>query len=173
MCASSFQPFYYLPTQEINLFCLLCILLYSLFLSLNWTWAAESQRGVQWKAEKGRRRMKEKELGRWWALRQLRPAEPFQLAHNCSPATEALLSIRIFPLSLAPLLKHKRGEQAWAGIIGSFLSPSAMCKDNNNGRESGGEMIQSEIFTCSLQRGLCSFQSMLMCVRFQSATVKL
>lgn len=45
-------------------------------------------------------REKEKELCRWWALQQLRATEPFQLAHNCSPATEALLSIRIFPLSL-------------------------------------------------------------------------
>lgn len=49
--------------------------------------------------------MKEKELGRWWAPLRLQPAEPFQLAHNRSAATEALLSIRIFPL-LFPLFKR-------------------------------------------------------------------
>lgn len=32
-------------------------------------------------------------------------------------------------------------------------------------------MIQSAIFTCSLQRRLCSFQSMLMSVHLQSGTV--
>lgn len=55
--------------------------------------------------------MKEKGLGRWWAPLRLQPAEPFQLAHNRSAATEALLSIRIFPLS-SPSLNDKRGEQA-------------------------------------------------------------
>lgn len=82
--------------------------------------------------------MKEKELGRWWAPPQLQPAESFQLAHNCSAATEALLSIRIFPLS-SPSLNDKRGEQAWPGIIGSFLSASAMCEDRNNGKDREGK----------------------------------
>lgn len=82
--------------------------------------------------------MKEKELSRWWALPQLQPAEPFQLAHNCSAATEALLSIRIFPFS-SPSLNDKRGEQAWAGIIGSFLSASAIYEDSNNGRDWEGK----------------------------------
>lgn len=88
--------------------------------------------------QRERGEMKEKELGRWWAPPQLQPAEPFQLAHNCSAATEALLSIRIFPFS-SPSLNDKRGEQAWAGIIGSFLSASAMCEDSNNGRDWEGK----------------------------------
>lgn len=35
----------------------------------------------------------------------------------------------------SPSLNDKRGEQAWAGIIGSFLSAPAMCEDSNNGRD--------------------------------------
>lgn len=42
------------------------------------------------------------------------------------------------PLS-SPSLNDKRGEQAWAGIIGSFLSASAMCEDRNNGRDREGK----------------------------------
>lgn len=101
--------------------------------------------------------MKEKELGRWWAPLQLRPAESFQLAHK-------LLRLPLRPCfpseycpALPPSFKDKRGEQAWAGIIG-FLS---FCLCHVWGQEQwqgqGGETIQSEIFTCSLQPQLCSF----------------
>lgn len=72
--------------------------------------------------EKGE--MKEKELFSWHT--------------TAKAATEALLSIRIFPLS-SPSLNDKRGEQAWAGIIGSFLPASAMCEDRNNGRDREGK----------------------------------
>lgn len=102
--------------------------------------------------------------------RSFSPPSPFSWHTTARAATEALLSIRIFPLS-SPSLNDKRGEQAWAGIIGSFLSASAMCEDRNNGPGPGGEMIQSEIFTCSLQPGPGSFQSMLMPVHLQSTTV--
>lgn len=52
-------------------------------------------------------------------------------------------------LSFCPC--HVRGQEQWQGP--------------------GGEMIQSEIFTCSLQPWLHSFQSMLMPVHLQSGTV--
>lgn len=101
-----FSPFLTLPLKKF-----ICSVSFVFFCILYFTRTQPQLNLGCWLTErrmvKGREREtreQEKELGRWWALQQLRATEPFQLAHNCSPATEALLSIRIFPLSL-PLFK--------------------------------------------------------------------
>lgn len=159
-------PFLNSPTQEINLFSLplLCAPLFLYFMrpqpELNldcWVTERLTVKGRE-REQREKGEMKEKELGRWWALPQLQPAEPFQMAHNCSAATEALLSIRIFPFS-SPSLNDKRGEQAWAGIIGSFLSASAMCEDSNNGRDREGKWFKVRFSPAPFSQGSAPFRA--------------
>ncbi len=87
---ASFTPFFYSPTQEINLFSLFLYPSFFLYfmrpqpeLNLDcWVTERLTVKGREReRREKGE--MKEKELGRWWAPPQLQPAESFQLAHNC------------------------------------------------------------------------------------------
>lgn len=127
-------------------------------LSLNWTWAADSQSGVRWKAEKGRRGSRRKNSAGGGHCNSFGPRSLF------SWHTTALLPQRpCFPSeyspSLCPSLNHKRGEQAWAGIIGSFLSASAMCKDSNNGRDREGKWFKVRFSPAPFSEGSAPFRA--------------
>lgn len=89
------------------------------------------------------------------------PRSLFSWHTTAGAATEALLSIRILARS-SPSLNDKRGEQAWAGIIGSFLSAPAMCEDRNNGRDREGKRFKVRFSPAPFSRSSSApFQSML------------
>lgn len=133
MCASSFQP---LPLKK-----LICSVSFVLFCILYFTRTQPQLNLGCWVTErrtvKGRERETKDEGER---TRQVVGTAAASARGAFSAGTQLLSCHRgpafhqNIPPLFAPLLKHKRGEQAWAGIIGSFLSASAMCKDSNNGR---------------------------------------
>lgn len=136
MCTSSLQPF---PAQEIHLLCLFSILLYSLFHKDSTEPGLLSPRAAFGERQrKGDKREGER------TLQVVGTATAS--GHGAFSAGTQLLSChrgpafhQNIPPLFAPLLNHKRGEQAWTGIIGSFLSAPAMCKDSNNGRDREGK----------------------------------
>lgn len=152
----------FLPSRSTNS-SVLSLLYCSVFfisrgLSLNWTWAADSQSGVRWKAEKGRRGSRRKNSAGGGHCNSFGPRSLF------SWHTTAVLPQRpCFPSeyspSLCPSLNHKRGEQAWAGIIGSFLSASAMCKDSNNGRDREGKWFKVRFSPAPFSEGSAPFRA--------------
>lgn len=156
MCA--FQPIYYPPVQEINLFCLFCILYFSRTqpqLNLG-CWVTERR------AVKGRERETKEEGER---TRQVVGTAAASARGAFSAGTQLLFCHwgpafhQNIPPLLAPLLKHKRGEQAWAGIIGSFLSASAMCKDSNNGRDREGKWFKVRFSPAPFSEGPAPFRA--------------